>query len=198
MFRVDGVVPPQMLSRSKGSLASFFTFRYPDSEIVFEGAYLIRDKKFLYESKACDDKLSFVIPINSVQKEYRIVLLRHFPELLSAIGGYRAAAYLGSYANQYDQIHRPVLTKLRDVDGKDIDGRNNIFTLNVVQYWDGQLCQRALGYGRDEVTKRLTGKVPLVQPLMDGVYVVFNDNPDLTFEEFCAYNDRLKPVLGLQ
>ena len=23
-------------------------------------------------------------------------------------------------------------------------------------------------------------------------------NPDLTFEEFCAYNDRLKPVLGLQ
>lgn len=34
-------------------------------------------------------------------------------------------------------------------------------------------------------------------PLMDGVYVVFNDNPDLSFEEYCAYNDALKPVLGL-
>jgi len=99
---------------------------------------------------------------------------------------------------KYEDLHREIVATLRSSPAADIDGRNNIFTLEVAQYWDAELCQRALGYGRDEVIKRLTGKVPLVQPLMDGVYVVFNDDPDLTFEEFCAYNDRLKPVLGLQ
>jgi hypothetical protein len=34
-------------------------------------------------------------------------------------------------------------------------------------------------------------------PLMDGVYTVFSDTPDLTYEEFVAINDRFKPVLGL-
>jgi hypothetical protein len=79
----------------------------------------------------------------------------------------------------------------------DTNDRNNIVTLEPAMYRDGLLCQRALGYDRDEVIRRLQGKVPLVMPLMDGVYTVFSDNPDLTYEEFVAINDRFKPVLGL-
>lgn len=86
---------------------------------------------------------------------------------------------------------------LRDDDVVDTDGRNNIFCLRPAHYWDEDLCRAAMGFGRDEVIRRLTGRVPRVEPLMDGVYVVFSDNPDLSFEEFCAYNDALKPVLGL-
>jgi hypothetical protein len=39
--------------------------------------------------------------------------------------------------------------------------------------------------------------VPLVMPLMDGVYTVFSDNPDLTYEEFVAINDPFEPMPGL-
>ena len=39
--------------------------------------------------------------------------------------------------------------------------------------------------------------MPLVRPLMDGVYTVLNDNPNLSFEDFCVFNDRFKPILGL-
>ena len=114
-----------------------------------------------------------------------------------AFQGYAGHGYMASHSRHYSELRAAEISKLRLDPSIDVNGRNNIFTLNVAEYWDAELCQRALGYGRDEVIKRLSGKVPLVRPLMDGVYVVFSDNPDLTFEEFCAYNDRLKPVLGL-
>ena len=64
-------------------------------------------------------------------------------------------------------------------------------------YWDAELCQRALGYDRDEVIRRLAGKVPRVDPLMDGVYVVFNDDPALSYENFVQMNQNGKALLGL-
>jgi hypothetical protein len=32
---------------------------------------------------------------------------------------------------------------------------------------------------------------------MDGVYLVLNDDPQLTYEEFVAMNERYKAMLGL-
>ncbi len=78
------------------------------------------------------------------------------------------------------------------------NGRNNIYTLSPACYWDGDLCQTALGYGRDEVIRRLSGKVLDIRPLVDGVYIIFNDNPLLSFDAFLAIQHTFKPILGLQ
>ena len=78
------------------------------------------------------------------------------------------------------------------------NGRNNIYTLSPACYWDGDLCQTALGYGCDEVIRRLAGKVPDVHPLADGVYIIFNDDPLLSFDDFLAIQHTFKPILGLQ
>ena len=78
------------------------------------------------------------------------------------------------------------------------NGRNNIYTLSPACYWDKDLCQTALGYDRDEVIRRLAGKVPDVRPLADGVYIIFNDNPLLSFDDFLAIQHTFKPILGLQ
>lgn len=179
-------------------LGASFDIAYGMSGLELQGRYVYRGETYKYQDEATyDDKVWITFPTHSQDLDYREMLHLHLVNAVTAFGGYAGHGYYGTYVVKYEGRHAAEIRALHGRPGVDVNGRNNIFTLNVVQYWDAELCQRALGYGRDEVIKRLTGKVPLVRPLMDGVYVVFNDNPDLTFEEFCAYNDRLKPVLGL-
>lgn len=179
-------------------LGASFDVDYPIVGLDFDGRYVYRGKTYQYLDEAFfDDKAWISFAPKNTQIDYYAMLHEHLQQAMSAFGGYAGHGYFGGYVVKFEDLHAAEIRELGDRPGIDVNGRNNIFTLNVVQYWDNDLCQRALGYGRDEVIRRLEGKVPLVQPLMDGVYVVFNDNPDLTFEEFCAYNDRFKPILGL-
>ena len=79
-----------------------------------------------------------------------------------------------------------------------MDGRNFIYTLYPAQFWDAELCQHALGYGPDEVVARLRGKVPQVERLRNGVYLVLNDDPNLSFDEFIKMNESYKNILDLE
>ena len=171
---------------------------YSTTGLKLDGRDVFRGDTYQYRDEATyDDKVWITFAPKSTLLDYHQMLHEHLAHAMEAFQGYAGHGYFGGYVVKYEALHAAEIRVLHDRPGVDVNGRNNVFTLNVVQYWDAELCQRALGYGRDEVIKRLTGKVPLVRPLMDGVYVVFNDNPDLTFEEFCAYNDALKPVLGL-
>ena len=196
-FGWHGLEIPEAPNRREGSYSASFVMRYPDRSVRCSGSYMIRDANHLDDLSSDDDRISIEFDLGSKKYDYPHLLAEHFPNLVAASSAYRAAAYFGLYTVDFDELHKADRRRLKVQKGVDVNGRNNIFTLQPAQFWDAELCQRALGYGRDEVIKRLTGKVPLVKPLMDGVYVVFNDDPDLTFEEFCAYNDRLKPVLGL-
>ena len=44
---------------------------------------------------------------------------------------------------------------------------------------------------------RMRGHAQLVEPLLDGVYVVFDDNPALSYEAFVRMNQRFKAILGI-
>lgn len=179
-------------------LVAVYDVKFQRRHIRCSGAYAYRDPAYLRIDKAAyDDSLLYQLASLPLGADHARLLEQELPKVVEGFRAYRAVANFYLYSVKYENLHPKAVARLRSDPAVDLDGRNNIFTLEVAQYWDAELCQKALGYGRDEVIKRLTGKVPLVQPLMDGVYVVFNDNPDLTFEEFCAYNDRLKPVLGL-
>ena len=182
-------------------LGTGFDVKYPESGLSLNVEYVNRLPTYHYDDQSFyDDKLLITFRTSNGQLEYSDVLHNGFPQVIEAFKSYRAIVGFDSMASTYvfdREGPAQVFQKLQDDRSIDIDGRNNIFTLGPAHYWDAQLCQRALGYDRDEVIRRLDGKVPLVKPLMDGVYVVFNDDPDLTFEEFCGVNDRFKPILGL-
>jgi len=162
------------------------------------GSYVYRGETYQYRDESTyDDKLSISFDSRNKFVDYHAVLRTHFPELIEAFRAYLAKAFFDDYFVRYEDRNQDKVDRLREASAIDINGRNNIFTLHPAQYWDAELCRKALGYGPDEVIRRLDREVPLVRPLMDGVYTVFNDNPDLSFEEFCAFNDRFKPVLGL-
>ncbi|MDY0872750.1 hypothetical protein [Dongia rigui] len=189
---------PEAPSFGRELIASYKLI-YPIPSLVVTGLYTYRGSNYAYEDRiSYDDKLIFGFDIDQIGELYAPILHKELPAVVEAFQGYLLRAFYSAYATKYHALHKDALDILRGKGNVNVNGRNNVFSLQPAQYWTEGVCQKAMGYGRDEVIKRLSGKVPLVRPLMDGVYVVFNDNPDLTFDEFCAYNDRLKPVLGLQ
>lgn len=177
--------------------ATFFA-KYPDYPINLYVEYIFREESYAYTDEIIfDDKMVVGFRVPSKQISYSDTLRQHLPLIIQAFRGYQAKVYFGSYSLKYQDLHKFIVEQLEAQSKIDLDGRNNIFTLHPAQYWDAELCRKALGYGPDEVIRRLDGQVPSVKPLMDGVYTVFNDDPNMSFEEFCAINDRFKPILGL-
>jgi hypothetical protein len=189
-------------------------------EIRCEGIYIYRGRESLSQDRANNDDLLWFAFISHEELlpalNYTALLHEHFPKVINAFRGYRAKVsfsqyyYRGlSYENSYykgtcsDDRSRSsdenlIYDRLRQDPSIDIDGRNNIYTLYPAQYWDAELCQRALGYSPQEVIVRLEGHVPCVHPLMDGVYLVLNEEPQLEYSEFLQMNGTYKPLLGLE
>lgn len=198
----------------KDQLAVVYGVKLSTRGLKFVGHYKYRGERYVYLDRGSfDDGIRFGFKTSNKVVEYRAVLHEHFPIIVEAYRGYKAFVEFGLYSSGYwsgsetEEIpvgkdgyfieKNPVYNRLRADPAIDLDGRNNIFTLTPAMYWDAELCRRALGYGPEEVIARLAGEVPKVQRLMDGVYVVFNDDPGLTYPEFVEMNNRYKAILGL-
>ena len=163
---------------------------------------------------ACIDKIFYEFKPEYKKVNFHDVIYTNFPQVIEIIEPRVAENYYVDYAIYYEEGYRPGESPTFDSSGFSIslvpayndlrargitpNGRNNIYTLSPACYWDNDLCQTALGYDRDEVICRLAGKVPDVRPLADGVYIIFNDNPLLSFDDFLAIQHTFKPILGLQ
>lgn len=160
------------------------------------------------------DLLSYRWKLTNKKINYRFALHENLPDVIEAFGGrlatadtcYYYQAYQGGYHGDngpfvdeggYSLAINQTYNRLKADPSIDVDGWNNIYTLYPAQYWDSGRCLRALGYDRDEVIRRLSGKVPLVRPLLDGVYIVLNDNPDINYDEYYAMNVENKKLLDL-
>jgi hypothetical protein len=161
------------------------------------------------------DSLEYQWKLTNKKVDYRFALHKNLPVVINIYEArfcnlsvcYYDFAYQGGYHGDngpyVDEFgYKPALNqtynRLKADSSIDVDGWNNIYTLYPAQYWEGGRCIRALGYDRDEVIRRLSGKVPLVRPLLDGVYIVLNDNPDITYDEYYAMNVEYKAILGLE
>ena len=73
----------------------------------------------------------------------------------------------------------------------------NLFTLLPVMYFSDLMCNEVIKLSRNEIIKRLTGKVVKIESLKNGVYIIFNEKLEFPFEEFCEMNKKYKPLLDL-
>jgi hypothetical protein len=183
-------------------LDALYGFKHPKIEGVrFEGRYIFRGESYVYEDKArFDDLFSVLFTVPHKDIDYKAILLDTFPELIEAFSAYRAIVGFDNYdvkltglSSNRDPVYAEILKT-----GRDMNGRDNIFTLRPAQYWDETVCQKALGYGPDEVIARLEGKVPKVEKLLNGVYVVLNTDLELTLEQYREMNRQFKQILGLK
>ena len=160
----------------------------------------IEEEKGIDESKYDD---VFEINFNNTRRgaKYKESLKKWWPKVIEAYGGYKAEVCQERYGWRYcgaPSYKNEVYNRLRMDPKVDVNGRNNIYALRSAQYWSEELCYRALGYGPEEVIRRLEGAgVIAVMRLMDGVYSVLNDNNKMKYPEFVAMNKHYKKVLDL-
>lgn len=181
-------------------LAAVFAVKSSIRGLRIIGDYVFRGEKYLYKDKArFDEHLRYKFKISNKLINYTDILSVNYPKVIEAFGSYRAEVYFDSYPYRYEdeESANTFYKKLRSDENIDFNGRNNIFTINPAQFWDAELCHRALGFGPEEVIARLKGACKLAMPLLDGVYVVFNDDPEMTYEEYVEMNNIIKPILGL-
>ncbi|MBR8656525.1 hypothetical protein KDH83_24740 [Achromobacter sp. Marseille-Q0513] len=184
-----------------GELAAVYGIKLPVRGLKFIGDYTYRGEKYVYHDRAyMDEHIRYGFKISNKKIDYSDVVKNQIPKVVEAFEPYRVRVDYDMYAFNYQgrsPEDNPIYFKLREDESINIDGRNNIYTLYPAQFWDAELCERALGYGPDEVVARLQGKVQDVRRLTNGVYLVLNDDPELTYEDFVEMNQRIKPMLGV-
>lgn len=208
---LQGLQPPPAPRIGPGSesLVGVECFRYPASGLELQMTAQFRHELLIGVDKASsDDSISLGFTTSDKGLDYRAILHEHFPRVIEAYRGYRAWAVFGSHGIKYTDCFwskwngrattNPTYGRLLQDRRIDIDGRNNVYTLEPAVFWDAELCRRALGYGPEEVMYRLKGRALVVRPLLDGVYIVFDDDPALGYEDFVEMNRQFKPLLGIE
>jgi hypothetical protein len=214
-FGLMGIEPPAPLFTDGGYWGMP---RREDTGVMTNGWYAFRGNRVFTEKAVDDDNLNYKFYAHDKRIDYKRLIHDDFRQAIMAFEGYRAVwyfegydrAYLGGYAYSAEYSGPPTdddglpvadneeYNQLCADKAVDVDGRNNIFTLHPAQYWDAELCQLALGYGPDEVIKRLQGQAPRAERLGDGVYLVLNDDPKMSFDDFLGMNELYKRLLGLR
>ncbi|MFJ3058268.1 hypothetical protein [Herbaspirillum sp. NPDC087042] len=199
-FGFSGLDLPEAPDCGDGLVAVYST-KLPTRGLKFIGDYAFRGAGYRYEDRASyDEHIRYQFKVTNKEIDYRRLLYLDFPKLVEAFAGYKAKLSYDIYSLYYQggtNDENIVYNKLRENKELNVDGRNNIFTLYPSQFWDAELCVRALGYGPEEVIARLKGVCPMAIPLLDGVYMVLNDDPKITYEAYVEMNNTIKPVLGL-
>ncbi len=194
----NGVALPSAPS-CDDALSAHYQVKMSTKGLLCFGDYRYRGERYVYEDRGSfDEHMTYGFRHTNKKIDYHFLVHENLPLVIEAFGAYRANFPPHDFDLKYRESAggEEPYRRLKE-QGLDVDGRSNIFTLCPAQFWDAELCQRALGYGPDEVMRRLSGKIPRVQPVLDGVYLVFNDDLNLTQEDFNAINDTYKPILGL-
>jgi hypothetical protein len=183
-----------------------FWIVYPENKLQCHLCYTnLRDNK---EEISCDDVIKYVIEDSaSIAGEYHNILHNQYPAMIEHFKAYHARLWMWDYIFQYKRMCPEVpLERNRAVDKNNAKKniRCMIFYLHPAQYWDEEMCYTNLGYGPEEVIRRLErarfkGRpIPRVQEINGGVYSVLSDEANMSYEEFEAMNKYYAKVLGIK
>jgi hypothetical protein len=130
-------------------------------------SYVFRAATYLRDEGHYDD--CFFVDFDHVASDYRAFVVDVFPAYVRAFQPYRAAIVLDEDLAVEDWER---VTELRRTTGKDVDGRDSVFRVGPVNYFDRELCRRAFGLAPEEIVKALEGRVESVSILLDGVFII--------------------------
>jgi len=132
-------------------------------------SYASRLEGAIVDKAISDDSLRLEIDLKKI--DYQWVVSELFEAVISAFRPYRACVIedLDSDLDDFDEICRLALES-----GRDIDGRDSIFRIHQVSYYDDELCLREFRLSSKDIASRLEGKIELTKSLANGVLLAYS------------------------
>ena len=196
--------------------SAFSVYKHPDTPGVRQQySYISRYEDYLNDFPLGMDTLFFEFKATYKKIDFHKIVYEQFPQVIEIYDPFDADSTYSRYSIAYENGTQPdestgvyypsgeekslipAYNKLVD-NGIIPNGDSNIYTLQPIVYWSNNYCLKALQYDRDEVIRRLEGRVLDIRRINDGVYIIFNDNPLLSFEDFLEINHTFKPLLGIE
>ena len=163
--------------------------------VSIEGSYDWRDKRML---SACWDELRYEFKITYKLINYKKIIYEDLPKVINIFNPYVADIFVSSsYSIAYKESYKSEILKLKEKGLKIGKLKDILFILSPVMYFNEESYNKLIKVPKEELLERLKGKANEVQLLEKGIYIIFNDKADITYEEFVEMNNIFKPLLGL-
>ena len=163
--------------------------------VSIEGSYDWRDERML---SACWDELRYEFKITYKLIDYKKIIYDDLPKVINIFDPYIADVFVSpSYSIAYKESYKSEILKLKEKGLKIGKLKDVLFILSPVMYFNEESYNKLIKVPKEELLERLKGKANEVQLLEKGIYIIFNDKADITYEEFVEMNNVFKPLLGL-
>ena len=163
--------------------------------VSIEGSYDWRDERMF---SVCWDELRYEFKITYKLINYKKIIYEDLPKVINIFDPYVADIFISSsYSIAYKESYKSEILKLKEKGLKIGKLKDILFILSPVMYFNEESYNKLIKVPKEELVERLKGKANEVQLLEKGVYIIFNDKADITYEEFVEMNNIFKPLLGL-
>ena len=159
--------------------------------VSIEGVYMWRGLKYVVW-----DELRYEFKITYKLIDYKKIIYDDLPKVINIFDPYIADVFVSpSYSIAYKEIYKSEILKLEEKGLKEL--QDVLFTLSPVMYFNEESYNKLIKVPKEKLLERLKGKANEVLLLEKGIYIIFNDKADITYEEFVEMNNTFKPLLGL-
>ena len=183
-------IPSPNIKLYKGELCTIFELNDLSSRgLKSYIQYPLRSEKYLKDKAQYDDIV--IIEFRDKNKDLSSFVKDIFPCYVKSFDCYRASIISRDLsANDW-----PVIVEQCNSTGNDVDGRDSVYRINEINFFDKELCKRAFRLTPEEVVKKLKGKVESVD-LFDGGVILVYSSTLLPIEELEEIDAKVKGWLG--
>ena len=163
--------------------------------VSIEGSYDWRDERMF---SACWDELRYEFKITYKLINYKKIIYEDLPKVINIFDPYIADVFVSpSYSIAYKESYKSEILKLKEKGLKIGELQDVLFILSPVMYFNEESYNKLIKVPKEELLERLKGKANEVLLLEKGIYIIFNDKANITYEEFVEMNNIFKPLLRL-
>ena len=154
------------------------------------------------------DTLKYEFKITYKLIDYQKIIYEDLPKVTEVYDPYIVRLHISYYNIAYEEgrtpetityydSENPNFLKLKETGVKIGMLYDALFTLFPVMYFNEECYKKLIKVPKEELLKRLEGKAKKVLLLEKGIYIIFNDKADISYEEFVEMNETFKPLLNL-
>ena len=154
------------------------------------------------------DNLRYEFKITYKLIDYQKIIYEDLPKIITIYEPYITYIYISNYGTAYEEgrtpetityydSKNPNFLKLKETGVEIGILSDSLFTLFPVMYFNEECYKKLIKVPKEELLKRLEGKAKKVLLLEKGIYIIFNEKADISYEEFVEMNETFKPLLNL-